>query len=210
MLYSDLQISKIVCIFAVEKISYRMKNISQKLNLRWMSGSNLSDNHHCISLHSIGRCLSYPLFLLLIALAVCCCKSENEPSESTPISSESPFNPAAGADSLMSVLEGVSSWRVMAIVQREGVYSFDLYTEGTTLCFANSEVTFAVPYYTSINFSDNSESTTEYEQHGPYSVNYKSANTLTIADELFEVSAMANGGYALTSKDLSILIKTSE
>ena len=106
----------------------------------------------------------------------------------------------------MSVLEGVGSWRVMAIIQREGAYSFDLYTEGTTVCFANSEVTFAVPYYTSINFNDNSESTTEYEQHGPYSVDYKSANTLTIADELFKVSAMANGGYALISEDLTIVI----
>ena len=65
-LFSNLHISKNVCIFADEKNSYRMKNISQKLNWRWMSGSNLSDNHHCISLHSIGRYLSYPLFLLLI------------------------------------------------------------------------------------------------------------------------------------------------
>ena len=67
----------------------------------------------------------------------------------------------------------------------------------------------AVPY-TSINFDDNSEPTIEYDLYGPYSVDYKSANTLTIADELFKVSAMADGGYALTSKDLSILIKTPE
>ena len=66
----------------------------------------------------------------------------------------------------------------------------------------------AVPY-TSINFDDNSEPTTEYDQYGPYPVGYHS-NTLTIADELFKVSAMANGGYVLTSKDLSILIKIPE
>ena len=138
--------------------------------------------------------------------AVCGCKNDQEPSESTPIPSESSPAPSAGADSLMSVLEGVGSWRVMAIVQREGLCSFNLYTEGTTVCFANSEVTFAVPYYTSINFNDNSESTTEYEQHGPYSVDYKSANTLTIADELFKVSAMADGGYALIAEDLTIEI----
>lgn len=183
-----------------------MKNISQKLNLRWMSGSNISDNHRCIFLHSIGSFFSYPLFLLLITLSVCGCKSENEPSESTPISSESPSNPAAGADSLKSVFEGVSQWNVEAINKIEGLYSFGLYTEGTTVCFANSEVTFAVPY-TSINFDDNSEPTTEYKQHGPYSVSYLSSNTLSIADEQFKVSTMADGGYALTSKDLSVLIK---
>ena len=146
------------------------------------------------------------LFLLLIALAVCGCKSGNEPSQSTPILSVSSPAQAAEADSLKSVLEGVSQWCVMAINKVDGAYSFDLSTEDTTVCFANSEVTFAVPY-TSINFDDNSEPTTEYKQHGPYSVDYKSANTLTIADELFKVSATANGGYALTSKDLSVLIK---
>ena len=145
------------------------------------------------------------LFLLLIALAVCGCKSENEPSESTPISSISSPAQAAGADSLKSVLEGVSQWRVMAINKVVSSFSINLSTEGTTLCFANSEVSFAVPY-TSFNFNDNSEPTTEYEQHGPYSVDYKSANTLTIADELFKVSAMANGGYALIADDLTIVI----
>ena len=189
--------------------SYSMKNISQKLNLRWMSGVYQLDNQHCISLHSIGRCFSYPLFLLLIALAVCGCQNDQEPSESTPILSESSPAPSAGTDSFQSVLEGVSQWRVMAINKVVSSFTINLSTEGTTLCFANSEVSFAVPY-TSINFNDNSEPTTEYEQHGPYSVDYKSANTLTIADELFKVSAMANGGYALTSKDLSILIKTPE
>ena len=105
----------------------------------------------------------------------------------------------------MSVLEGVGSWRVMAIIQREGAYSFDLYTEGTTVCFANSEVSFAVPYYTSINFNDNSEPTTEYEQHGPYPVSYLSSNTLSIADELFCVSPLVNGvGYTLLSEDIEI------
>ena len=183
-----------------------MKNISQKLNLRWMSGSNLSDNHHCISLHSIGRCFSYPLFLLLIALAVCGCQNDQEHFESPTNTQLSPSNPAAGADSLKSVLEGVSQWRVMAINKVVSSFSINLSTEGTTICFANSEVSFAVPY-TSFNFNDNSEPTTEYEQHGPYSVDYKSANTLTISDELFKVSAMADGGYALTSKDLSVLIK---
>ena len=186
-----------------------MKNISQKLNLRWMSGSNLSDNHHCISLHSIGRCFSYPLFLLLIALAVCGCQNDQEHFESPTNTQLSPSNPAAGADSLKSVLEGVSQWRVMAINKVVSSFSINLSTEGTTVCFANGKVSFAVPY-TSFNFNDNSEPTTEYEQHGPYSVDYKSANTLTISDELFKVSAMADGGYALTSKDLSILIKTPE
>ena len=106
----------------------------------------------------------------------------------------------------MSVLEGVGSWRVMAINKIEGAYSIDLSTDGTTVCFANGEVTFAIPYYTSINFSDNSESTTEYEQHGPYSVDYKSANTLTIVDEQFKVSTLADGGYALIAEDLTIEI----
>ena len=145
------------------------------------------------------------LFLLLIALALCCCKSENEPSESTPISSISSPAQATGADSLKSVLEGVSQWRVMAINKVVSSFTLDLSTDGSMVYFADGEVTFAVPY-TSFNFNDNSEPTTEYEQHGPYSVDYKSANTLTIADELFKVSAMANGGYALTSEDLTIEI----
>ena len=147
------------------------------------------------------------LFLLLIALAVCGCQKDQEPIVSETNTQLSSPNQAAGADSLKSVLEGVCQWHVMAIIQREGAYSFDLYTEGTTVCFANSEVTFAVPYYTSINFNDNSEPTTEYEQHGPYPVSYQSSNTLSIADDQFKVSAMADGGYALTSVKVSIIIK---
>ena len=104
----------------------------------------------------------------------------------------------------MSVLEGVGSWRVMAIIQREGAYSIDLSTEGTTVCFADGAVTFAVPY-TSVSFDDDSEPTTEYEQYGPYPVSYHS-NTLSIADEEFRVSAMANGGYALIAENLTIEI----
>ena len=105
----------------------------------------------------------------------------------------------------MSVLEGVSQWRVMAINQVVSSFTLDLSTDGSMVYFADGEVTFAVPY-TSFNFNDNSEPTTEYEQHGPYSVDYKSANTLTIADELFKVSAMPNGGYALIAEDLTIEI----
>ena len=149
------------------------------------------------------------LFLLFIALAVCGCQKDQEPIVSETNAQLSSPAPAAEADSLQSVLEGVSQWRVMAINKVVSSFSINLSTAGTTVCFANSEVSFAVPY-TSFNFNDNSEPTTEYEQHGPYSVDYKSANTLTISDELFKVSAMADGGYALTSKDLSILIKTPE
>ena len=149
------------------------------------------------------------LFLLLIALAVCGCQKDQEPIESPTNTQLSSPAPAAGADSLKSVLEGVSQWRVMAIKKIEGSFTFDLSTEGTTMCFANGKVSFAVPY-TSINFNDNSEPTTEYEQYGPYPVSYLSSNTLSIADEQFKVSTMADGGYALTSKDLSILIKTPE
>ena len=105
----------------------------------------------------------------------------------------------------MSVLEGVGSWRVMAIIQREGAYSIDLSTEGTMAYFADGEVTFAVPY-TSVSFDDDSESAIEYEQYGPYPVSYQSSNTLSIADEEFRVSAMANGGYALIAENLTIEI----
>ena len=105
----------------------------------------------------------------------------------------------------MSVLEGVGSWRVMAINKIEGAYSIDLSTEGTMAYFADGEVTFAVPY-NSVSFDDDSEPTTEYDLYGPYPVDYKSANTLSIADELFKVSAMANGGYALIAEDLTIEI----
>ena len=182
-----------------------MKNISQKLNLRWMSGCNLSDNQHFTTLNSIGKCLTYPLFLLLIALAVCGCQKDQEPIVSETNAQLSSPAPAAGADSLQSVLEGVSQWRVMAIKKIEGAYSFDLSTEGTTVCFANGKVSFAVPY-TSINFNDNSEPTTEYDQYGPYSVSYLSSNTLSIADEQFKVSTMADGGYALIAEDLTIVI----
>lgn len=146
------------------------------------------------------------LFLLLIALAVCGCQNDQEHLESPTNTQLSPSNPAAGADSLKSVLESVSQWHVMAINKVVSSFSINLSTEGTTVCFANGKVSFAVPY-TSINFNDNSEPTTEYEQHGPYPVSYLSSNTLSIADELFKVSTMAAGGYALTSKDLSILIK---
>ena len=93
----------------------------------------------------------------------------------------------------------------MAINKVVSSFSINLSTEGTTLCFANSEVTFSVPYNV-FTFNPDSEPTTEYEQHGPYSVDYKSANTLTIADELFKVSAMADGGYALIAEDLTIEI----
>ena len=137
--------------------------------------------------------------------AVCGCINDQELLESASPQQLSSPTPSAGADSLMSVLEGVGSWRVMAIIQREGAYSIDLSTEGTMAYFADGEVSFAVPY-SSVRFDDNSEPTTEYEQHGPYSVDYKSANTLTIADELFKVSAMANGGYALIAEDLTIEI----
>ena len=105
----------------------------------------------------------------------------------------------------MSVLEGVGSWRVMAIIQREGAYSFDLSTDGATVCFADGEVTFAVPY-TSVSFDDDSEPITEYEQYGPYPVDYKSANTFTIVDEQFKVSTLADGGYALIAENLTIEI----
>ena len=105
----------------------------------------------------------------------------------------------------MSVLEGVGSWRVMAINKIEGAYSIDLSTDGTTVCFANGEVTFAVPY-TSVCFDDDSEPTTEYNQYGPYPVDYKSANTLTIVEEQCKVSALADGGYALIAEDLTIEI----
>ena len=105
----------------------------------------------------------------------------------------------------MSVLEGVGSWRVMAIIQREGAYSIDLSTEGTMAYFADGEVTFAVPY-TSVCFDDDSEPITEYEQYGPYPVDYKSANTLTIVDEQFKVSTLADGGYALIAENLTIEI----
>ena len=145
------------------------------------------------------------LFLLLIALAVCGCQKDQEPIVSETNAQLSSPAPAAEADSLKSVLEGVSQWHVMAINKVVSSFSINLSTEGTTLCFANSEVSFAVPY-TSFNFNDNSEPTTEYEQHGPYSVDYKSANTLSIADEQFKVSTMADGGYALIAEDLTIVI----
>ena len=145
------------------------------------------------------------LFLLLIALAVCGCQKDQEPIVSETNAQLSSPAPAAGSDSLKSVLESVSQWHVMAINKVVSSFTINLSTEGTTVCFANSKVTFAVPY-TSINFNDNSEPTTEYEQHGPYSVDYKSANTLTIADELFKVSTMADGGYALIAEDLTIVI----
>ena len=105
----------------------------------------------------------------------------------------------------MSVLEGVGSWRVMAIIQREGAYSIDLSTDGSMVYFADGEVTFAVPY-TFVCFDDDSKPTTEYEQYGPYPVSYLSSNTLSIADEQFRVSTMADGGYALTAEDLTIVI----
>lgn len=104
----------------------------------------------------------------------------------------------------MSVLEGVGSWRVMAINKVESSFSFDLSTDGTMVYFADGEVTFAVPY-TFVCFDDDSEPTTEYNQYGPYPVGYHS-NTLSIADEEFRVSAMTNGGYALIAEDLTIII----
>ena len=137
--------------------------------------------------------------------AVCGCTNDQEPLDSTAPQQLSSPAPSAGADSLMSVLEGVGSWRVMAINKIEGAYSIDLSTEGTMAYFADGEVTFAVPY-NSVSFDDDSEPTTEYDLYGPYPVDYKSANTLSIADELFKVSAMANGGYALIAEDLTIEI----
>ena len=145
------------------------------------------------------------LFLLLIALAVCGCQNDQEHIVSETNTQLNSPTPAAEADSLKSVLEEVSQWHVMAINKVVSSFTFDLSTEGTTVCFANSKVTFSVPYNV-FTFNPDSEPTTEYEQHGPYSVDYKSANTLTIADELFKVSAMANGGYALIADDLTIVI----
>ena len=182
-----------------------MKNILQKLNLHWMSGSNLSDNQHFTTLNSIGKCLTYPLFLLLIALAVCGCQKDQEPIESPTNPQLSSPAPAAEADSLKSVLEAVSQWHVMAINKVVSSFTFDLSTEGTTVCFANSKVTFSVPYNV-FTFNPDSEPTTEYEQHGPYPVSYLSSNTLSIADEQFKVSTMADCGYALIAEDLTIVI----
>ena len=149
--------------------------------------------------------LRISLFLLLIALAVCRCQKDQEPIVSETNAQLSSPAPAEGADSLQSVLEGVNQWRVMAIKKIEGSFTFDLSTEGTTVCFANSEVTFSVPYNV-FTFNPDSEPTTEYEQHGPYPVSYLSSNTLSIADEQFKVSTMADGGYALIAEDLTIVI----
>ena len=186
-------------------VSYRMKNIPIKRFLSWMSGVYQLDNQHFTPPHSICKYVTFPIFLLFFVFAVCGCTNDQEPLESTAPQQLSSPAPSAGADSFMSVLEGVGSWRVMAIIQREGAYSFDLSTDGATVCFADGEVSFAVPY-SSVRYDDNSEPTTEYNQYGPYPVDYKSANTLTIADELFKVSAMANGGYALIAEDLTIEI----
>ena len=145
------------------------------------------------------------LFLLLIALAVCGCQKDQEPIVSETNAQLSSPAPAAEADSLKSVLEGVSQWHVMAINKVVSSFSINLSTEGTTVCFANSEVTFSVPYNV-FTFNPDSEPTTEYEQYGPYPVNYQSSNTLYIADEQFRVSTMADGGYALIAEDLTIVI----
>ena len=183
-----------------------MKNIPIKRFLSCISGVYLPDNQHFTPPHSVCKYVTYPIFLLFFVFAVCGCINDQEPLESATNTQLTSPASSVGADSLMSVLEGVGSWRVMAIIQREGAYSIDLSTDGTTVCFADGEVTFAIPYYTSINFNDNSESTTEYEQHGPYPVDYQSANTLSIADELFKVSTMADGGYALIAENLTIEI----
>ena len=145
------------------------------------------------------------LFLLLIALAVCGCQKDQEPIVSETNAQLSSPAPAAEADSLKSVLEGVSQWRVMAINKVVSSFSINLSTAGTTVCFANSEVTFSVPYNV-FTFNPDSEPTTEYGQYGPYPVNYQSSNTLYIADEQFRVSTMADGGYALIAEDLTIVI----
>lgn len=145
------------------------------------------------------------LFLLLIALAVCGCQKDQEPIVSETNAQLSSPAPAAEADSLKSVLEGVSQWHVMAINKVVSSFSINLSTEGTTVCFANSEATFSVPYNV-FTFNPDSEPTTEYEQYGPYPVNYQSSNTLYIADEQFKVSTMADGGYALIAEDLTIVI----
>ena len=146
------------------------------------------------------------LFLLLIALAVCGCQNDQEHFESPTNTQLSPSNPAAGADSLKSVLEGVSQWRVMAINKVVSSFSINLSTEGTTVCFANSKVTFSVPYNV-FTFNPDSEPTTEYEQYGPYPVNYQSSNTLYIADELLSVTPLANGnGYTLRSENIEICL----
>lgn len=143
------------------------------------------------------------LFLLLIALAVCGCQNDQEPIESSTNTQLNYPDPAIGADSLQSVLEGVSQWNV-AFIQRMGFISVDLSYGGTIVCFANSEATFSVPY-TSITFDANSETTLAYDQHGPYPVSYQSSNTLYIADELFRVTPLANGnGYTLLSENIEI------
>ena len=186
-------------------ISYRMKNISQKFNLRLMSGVYQLDNQHFTPPHSICKYVTYPIVLLFFVFAVCGCINNQEHIESPTNTQLSSPASSAGADSLMSVLEGVSQWRVMAINQVVSSFTLDLSTDGSMVYFADGEVTFAVPY-TSFTFNPDSEPTTEYEQYGPYPVDYKSANTLTIADELFKVSAMPNGGYALIAEDLTIEI----
>ena len=155
--------------------------------------------------HSICKYVTYPIFLLFFVFAVCGCQKDQEPIVSETNAQLSSPAPAAEADSLKSVLEGVSQWHVMAINKVESSFTFDLSTEGTTVCFANSEVTFSVPYNV-FTFNPDSEPTTEYEQYGPYPVSYLSSNTLSIADEQFKVSMMANGGYALTAEDLIIVI----
>lgn len=167
-----------------------MKIVDSIKNQKWMS------DLYCKQLRK-------SLFLLLIALAVCGCQNDQEPIESPTKMQLNYPDPAIGADSLQSVLEGVSQWHV-GIIQRMGFISVDLSYGGTIVCFANGKVSFAVPY-TSINFNDNSESTTEYEQHGPYPVSYQSSNTLYIADEFLSVTPLDNGnGYTLLSENIEI------
>ena len=109
-----------------------------------------------------------------------------------------------GTDTLISVLEDVGSWRVMVINQREGAFLFDVSTEGTMAYFADGEVTFFVPY-TSISFDTDNEPTTEYEQHGPYSVSC-SYSAFMIADEGFAIFKTQSSTLFLLGKEVEIEI----
>lgn len=167
-----------------------------------VSGSRRTDTNFTPP-HPYKRNLQKLLLFLAFLGCLSACQPErftenpNEPNQISPAAAE-------GDTLCASLLEQVGRWNVVAILKTDGIFRYDISTDGTEVYFANNEVTFFVSVI-SVSFDDGT-TTIESDVHGPYEVEYTSSNTLTIANVHFRLSS-SNGVYNLTSRDIEIQIR---
>ena len=143
------------------------------------------------------------LLFLFLASCLCACNSENI-SEPFDVHKKESLAITKGDTLCASQLEKVSSWKVVSIIKKEGIFNYNISRDGTKALFTNGEVSFYVPY-TSVSFDG--KTTTDNEHYGPYTVEYTASNILFIADVSFRISASSNDVYTLTSENLEIKLE---